>query len=774
MSATESNPGPSMDEDERLARQLQEMEVEEQIRNANERAAEDERSAKLIEELQQQEAQAAQQARAQRQASQSQALSRQNSRQVGLEVGRGTLVRLFNVKTGNYIQEVLYVTNLANRQVVFDLESRRGVKLSISDDGRVGFEYDNTDRSLFICDVVDSAGNVYLQSVAHRYQWNNFGGRGWYLSMARDGTLLGDSGRTEYSVWALVDAGVPVPTGMTAPPGSRQGSGVNQGPAASQAVGQESLPVPPMGAQAATARTPAATEQRTPVSKYNFEENPIVIWLQSVDGQAHLKSNPSLMGMYSNTHIAVHDSTRQVNFNHALHNYVIYRPDNWEECAIRVYNYYDRQDRFFPADYRAPTADSNGSSVATRQRTEAPKSRGDYSSLGTHDESEATAWTDSGGMQLHTGEFGGSQSPAFESYYATQREHQLSHWQVDEFKEKGYLVLPGLANRNSNSGNLVENALRLLRYFEGFHQQRSLSLDHYELLCPSSTRAGDADILSLYYDTPLFAICYQLLQKLQYTPPPANSENAVSTRASLPPGPPNEGYDMVEMTEYTSGSINPLVSSANSNPDSVCGPGENPHKVLRQYIFDSGVIACYPSISPATSAPIAADDSFARGSTHVSDVQVSSLIEEKRWRVHKGDKHPDRSVQTTGLRLLIALTDTSVNGPGSDSGTMHSVGNVCVHEKSHMNLLRKLNPQADNTKPLVFPKNDYDCFSESSPTKPPLRDLKQLHLRPGDVVLCDENLAVRSEGMPNYGLNTQYLISMLVCHQYRADNSRHV
>ncbi len=56
--------------------------------------------------------------------------------------------------------------NLANNVVVFENEAR-GTRLMVADDGAVGFDFDNTERSLFVAELCGGGqnGNVYLLNV---------------------------------------------------------------------------------------------------------------------------------------------------------------------------------------------------------------------------------------------------------------------------------------------------------------------------------------------------------------------------------------------------------------------------------------------------------------------------------------------------------------------------------------------------------------------------------------------------------------------------------
>jgi len=530
----------TMDDDERLARQLQEMDMEEQIRAANARAAEEESTAKLIKQLQELEERELQQ-------------TRQSS--MNLQVGGTTLVRLCHQVTGNYIKEVLSVRNLANNVVVFEVaENNLGLKLIVGDNGRVNFERDHSDRSKFIVELNGNDGNVCLLNKAQRYRTNALGSQGWYLSMSPGGQLLGDSGRTAAAVWTLVGT-------QTSATDTVQ----NALPAAPSA--QQPQPQPQRPTNSASSRTSPPAPPIRGFAKYDAGTNPIIIWLHSQDGLDYVRANSALHEMFQNecggnsnsssnsNSAGGEDDHGAINYNRALQHYIIYRPDGWEGCAVRLYNYTQRQQSYFP--------------------------RG----LGT-------------------------MSVPFSSYYDSQQFKLLSGSQLEEFDQCGYLVVPGLCDVQFGETNAVKSVLKLIRYFEGFHTKRGLLHDNYELLCPSVANAtgcaGDADVLALYYDTPLFALCYQLLERAQYLPPEEPADTAEEDDADGPGAGSISGdyglvstheSNMVEMADYTKNtSANPMLTGYDGlSASSAAMGGKRP--VIRQYINHSSIEASYPCYS---------------------------------------------------------------------------------------------------------------------------------------------------------------------------------
>lgn len=848
----------TMDEDERLARQLQEMDMEDQIRAANARAEEEESTARLIRQLQQQEEQELyqQQQIQQQQLRQPPAgppMSRQgsttNTTSMNLPVGGAALVRLCHRATGNYIREVLSVRNLANNEVQFIVaENNLRLKLIIADNARVGFERDHSDRSIFIVELNSSDGSVCLLSKANRHRTNALGGQGWYLSMTPRGELLGDSGRTTAAVWTLVGVEPALPP--AAPPSQIRPNNTNQ--------------------TLTSVSTPGPTSSSGFVAKYAVASNPILLWLQSADGQEYVRANPALREMYENkcggnsnsNHTA--SDCGMVDYHRALQQLIVYRPDHWEECALRVYNYAQRQQCFFPypnQDYPPP-----------------------------HSEGEL------GGM-----------SAQFASYYHSQEDSDslLSSMQLSQYDSSGFIVLPGLCNgkktigKNVGGGGVntasITRALKLLRYFEGFHAERSLLHDHYEMLCPrtgasagTTSNAGDADLLALYYDTPLYAICYQLLARAQYIPrveqePPAAEENDNGMHYGRVggTGTTGSGYgklssqepeellesesDMVELIDYTKRTnANPMLSGYNETDGSGrIGSSSNKgviRPVRRQYINHSNVQVNYPCYNSAAGSSTSESGynnsgnspwelinghSSGSGASDGSDVEKKVSVmegEDTKWRVTAGggatgggnaerrdhqqqqqqqQRHVPSSpssslsgaVQTTGLRVIIALTDTSTTTTDSaGNNSRETVGNVCLYEGSHMVLQDVLNFNRAPDSNIRFPK-DHPCFTDSEictvssnaaaavttaatgtvfastashsndashsqshgqthgrahvhTNKPSLKQMRRFNLSPGDVVICNENLAYKEHGLPNYGSETQYHFCMHICHQY--------
>ena len=117
---------------------------------------------------------------------------------------------------------------------------------------------------------------------------------------------------------------------------------------------------------------------------------------------------------------------------------------------------------------------------------------------------------------------------------------------------------------------------------------------------------------------------------------------------------------------------------------------------------------------------------------------------------------------------MIALSDTTGNHPvcGEEA---HPLGNVCVFERSHSVLQGLLNVSAGGGGQggVKFPKDEASfCVESGGSGKVGLRGLRQFHLAPGDVLLCNENLAFKEAGMPNLGLDPKYFFTMHVCHQY--------
>ena len=89
-----------------------------------------------------------------------------------------------HIKTGNYLREVLFVTNLAGSHVQFEKADEPGVKLIVTDNGKIAYEMDNTQRSVFIAELsAPNSTNLYLMCAAHKSRVNVYGSRGWYISM---------------------------------------------------------------------------------------------------------------------------------------------------------------------------------------------------------------------------------------------------------------------------------------------------------------------------------------------------------------------------------------------------------------------------------------------------------------------------------------------------------------------------------------------------------------------------------------------------------------
>ena len=90
-----------------------------------------------------------------------------------------------HVKTGNYLREILFVTNLAGNHVQFEKADEPGVKLIVTDIGKIAYEMDNTQRSVFIAELcAPNSSNLFLLNAAHKSKVNVYGARGWYVSMS--------------------------------------------------------------------------------------------------------------------------------------------------------------------------------------------------------------------------------------------------------------------------------------------------------------------------------------------------------------------------------------------------------------------------------------------------------------------------------------------------------------------------------------------------------------------------------------------------------------
>jgi hypothetical protein len=100
-----------------------------------------------------------------------------------------------------------------------------------------------------------------------------------------------------------------------------------------------------------------------------------------------------------------------------------------------------------------------------------------------------------------------------------------------------------------------------------------------------------------------------------------------------------------------------------------------------------------------------------------------------RWRVTKGGAGPegDKAVQTTGLRVIVALTDSRSNHPDAGAERARdSVGNACLYEGSHHTLREALNP-ATASGGIRFPKDNAVFVHEAAAAnKPTLRNIKQV------------------------------------------------
>lgn len=87
-------------------------------------------------------------------------------------------------------------------------------------------------------------------------------------------------------------------------------------------------------------------------------------------------------------------------------------------------------------------------------------------------------------------------------------------------------------------------------------------------------------------------------------------------------------------------------------------------------------------------------------------------------------------MQTTGLRIVVALSDTTANHP--DMGTvrpLESVGNLCLYEGSHTTLQEVLNPSSASAvaNKINFPKDNASFVDEAfTANKPVLGRMKQV------------------------------------------------
>jgi hypothetical protein len=123
-----------------------------------------------------------------------------------LHAGQQATIRLHHPETKNFIGEVFNVSYLDATTMTFELRTRPGFRMRVTDHGKVEFSELLNRATQFTVELVGPSGPMYIICKEHSGKINVLGETGWYLCLERDGQLIGNGARTPLAHWLFVAA----------------------------------------------------------------------------------------------------------------------------------------------------------------------------------------------------------------------------------------------------------------------------------------------------------------------------------------------------------------------------------------------------------------------------------------------------------------------------------------------------------------------------------------------------------------------------------------